>query len=345
MSAGIRAGIGRALSLSAERRYQERVRENELAARKAELEETRAWETKTYMERLQQERTDAIFRIGLERGAFTSGLQDVSHELSVLKELGASEETLAKISSYGPTALQEAITKVQENRSKYAGTPLEFGPAQVESLLSTAVSSTSPGGVPDINKAASILGLTPEELDQPYAGGLTVRDVVTKSLGTPATTKTTFLDQPQGKPLDTSDITNIQEGAKKGLEDALASQEIYFSQEATRLREKEAREGLTDDEIKTRDNLNNNLTKLSTAKDSLKRGSVDAAVALVGGQAIMPYLINNPVALEYSFGPSWDQAISSYVFSSEEELKEAAQQGRVKPGDTVIVNGKSGTVR
>lgn len=345
MSAGIRAGIGRALSLSAERRYQERVAEDERAARKAELEETRAWEEKTYMERLKQERTDALFKIALERGAFTSGLQDVSHELSVLKELGASEETLAKISSYGPTALQEAITKIQENRSNVAGTPLEFGPTQVEALLSTAVSTTSPGGVPDINKAASILGLTPEELDQPYAGGMSVRDVVTKSLGTPATTKTTFLDQPQGKPLDTSDITNIQEGAKKGLEDALLSQEIYFSQQAARLREKEATEGLTEDEVKARDNFNKSLTDLNGAKEDLKRGSVNAAVTLVGGQAIMPFLINNPIALEYSFGPTWDQAISSYVFSSEEELKEAAQQGRIKPGDTVIVNGKSGTVR
>jgi hypothetical protein len=345
MSAGIRAGIGRALSLSAERRYQERVRENELAARKAELEESRAWEKKTYLERLKQERADAIFRIGLERGAFTTGLQDVSHELSVLKELGASEETLAKISSYGPTALQDVITKVQKKQEEYAGTPLKFGPADLESLLSTAVSSTSPGGVPDIDKAASILGLTPEELDQPYAGGLTVRDVVTKSLGTPATTKTTFLDQPKGKPLDTSDITNIQEGAKKGLEDALTGQEIYFSQEATRLREKEAREGLTDDEVTLRNSVNDSIDELKTAKEALKSGSVGAAVTMVGGQAIMPYLRNNPVALEYSFGPSWDQAIGSYVFSSEEELKEAAQQGRVKPGDTVIVNGKFGTVR
>jgi hypothetical protein len=345
MSAGIRAGIGRALSLSAERRYQERVRENELAARKAELEETRAWETKTYMERLQQERTDAIFRIGLERGAFTSGLQDVSHELSVLKELGASEETLAKISSYGPTALQDVITKVQKKQEEYAGTPLKFGPADLESLLSTAVSSTSPGGVPDIDKAASILGLTPEELDQPYAGGLTVRDVVTKSLGTPATTKTTFLDQPQGKPLDTSDITNIQEGAKKGLEDALIGQEIYFSQEATRLREKEAREGLTDVEIKTRNSVSDSIDELKTAKDSLKRGSVDAAVALVGGQAIMPYLINNPVALEYSFGPSWNQAIQKYTFSSREEALAAYENKKLKIGDIIIINGIMDTVK
>lgn len=345
MSAGIRAGIGRALSLQAARRYEDRVREEEAAARKTELEETRAWEEKVYFERLKQERLDAIFKIGLERGAFNTGLQDVSHEISVLKELGASEETLAKISSYGTEALQEAIEKIQENRSKVAGSPVEFGPSQVEALLSTAISTTSQGGTIDFDKAAGILGLTPEELDKPYAGGLTARDIVTKSLGTPATRKTTWLDQPQGKPLDTSDITNIQEGAKKNLGDALINQEAYYSQKAAQLREKQAREGLTEQEVVARDNINSSLAVLSEARDALKEGSTGPAVSLVGGQAIMPYVVNNPIALNYSFGPSWDQAISNYVFASEEELKEAAQQGRVKPGDTVIVGGKSGTVR
>lgn len=345
MSIGIKAGIGRALSLAAERKYNDRVRREEQAARKAEVEDARAWEQQMFFEKLKQDRADAIFRLGLERGAFNTGLQDVSHELSVLKELGASDETLAKVSTYGPEALQEAITKIQSKQSELAGTPLEFGPAQVESLLSTAVNTSSKGGTFDIEKAANLLGLSPEELDQPYAGGMTVRDVVTKSLSTPATNRTTWLDKPQGKPLSTSDITNIQEGANKSLEDALINQEAYFSQEAAKLREKQAREGLSEEEVAVRDNLNNTITELSKAREALKTGTTGPAVSLVGGQAIMPYLANNPIALEYSFGPSWDQAIRNYVFASEEELRSAAEQGRIKPGDTVIVDGMFGTVR
>jgi hypothetical protein len=84
---------------------------------------------------------------------------------------------------------------------------------------------------------------------------------------------------------------------------------------------------------------------LKTAKEALKRGSTEPAVALVGSQAIMPYFINNPMALKYSFGPSWDREIKKYTFSSKEEAKAALENEIIKIGDLININGVVGTAR
>jgi hypothetical protein len=315
------------------------------AAKESE-EQDRAFKTKMYQDQLRDGRMDSLLKIALEREAFTQSASNNTHELSVLKQLGASDEMLVEVAAYGPESLQEAVTLIQEKQAALAGTPLEFGPAQIDTLLSTAVSTVSEGSNPDYAKASTLLGLNPEDLDKPFAGGLTYEDVLKGALANPPTRKTTFIDVPKGKPLTTTDINTLQEGASKNLEDSLSVDKVTTQSQATAIREKEASGSvLTEEEMRIRDTLNARLVQLDKASEELKKGSSRTAIELVGGQAIMPYLMNNPIALEYSFGAGWDSAIQSYVFVSEDALREAASQGRVKPGDVVIVNGKTGTVR
>ncbi len=315
-------------------------------AAEASEEKQYAFRREEYQRQLIDGRMDSLFKVALERGAFAQSASSTAHELSVLRQLGASDDVLEKVAEYGPESLQEAVTKVQERQAAFAGTPLEFGPVQIDALLSTAVSTVSEGSNPDYNKAASLLGLNPEDLDKPFAGGMTYEDILKGALTNPPTRKTTFIDVPKGKPLTTTDISTIQDGANKNLGDSLNVDKITTQSQATAIREKEAAGSiLTEEEMRLRDTLNARLVQIDKASEELKKGSSMAAIEIAGGQAIMPYLMNNPIALEYSFGAGWDSAIQSYVFASEDALREAASQGKVRPGDVVIVNGKTGTVR
>lgn len=315
-------------------------------AEKEAKEQDRAYQTEMYQKQLRDGRMDSLFNVALERGAFAQSASSNAHELSVLRQLGASDDVLEKVAAYSPESLQEAVTKIQEKQAAFAGTPLEFGPVQIDALLSTAVSTVSEGSNLDYDKAASLLGLDPEDLDQPFAGGMSVKDVVKGALVNPDTRKTTFIDVPNGKPLTTTDIDNIQAGANKNLRDSLNVDKITTQSQATAIREKEAAGSiLTEEEMRLRDTLNARLVQIDKASEELEEGSSMSAIKIAGGQAIMPYLMNNPIALEYSFGAGWDSAIQSYVFASEDALREAASQGKVRPGDVVIVNGKTGTVR
>lgn len=342
---GFWQGINEGLTYNMEKKALREERQQALDLRKQERLEDREWAAQDRREAFQQGLMGDLYKTMLEKNMFSKTSADPTHELSVLKSMGASDDVLAEVAAYGPAALKEAVTILQAQQEKLAGSPLKIGPTQVDAFLSAGISTVTEAGEPDMQKAASILGLTPEDLEKPFVGGLTMGDVVKGGLAAAPTRKTTWINPSVGKPLDAAAISTIQTSANKNLADALTSQEVYYSQQAAALREKEAKGMLSEEEAGIKTNLIGQLDALRVAKEALKNDAPLAAIELVGGQAIMPYVMNNPAALNYNFGPGWSQAISRYTFDSEEAVVEAARANRIKPGDLVVLNGEVVTVR
>lgn len=338
---------------------EKRAREKELADAKAERqyerdlakkqrEEDRAHDYWMFQQKIIEERRGSLWEEIKKRNSSPDVAAQVQHNLSVLKSFGASDEVIAKAAAYGPEALAEAVSVIQKRREKYAGSPIEFGPAQVDAILGSAISTVVPGKTPDIRAAAALYGFDPDKLDEPVPsfGGMTAREALGRGLTTPPGRMTTIIDQPQGKPLDTADIKNIQDSASKNLLDSLTERVLSESQEAAAILEKE-RTGirLSEDEVRRKEILNQSLLQLKEAEEALKAGAPSKAIGLVGGQAIMPFLANNPAAVQYTFGGGWMEAIRSYTFNDEQELMQAEEDGKVRLGDIVIVGGQVGVVR
>lgn len=320
-------------------------RQQEIDLRKAEREEDRVFRRQEQQEALKTNILGGLYQTMIERGDLTKQASDVTHELAVLRSYGASDEALAEAAVLGPEALQQAVSYIEEQTKEFAGSPIIVGPAQIDSILNAAVSTVYEGGAADMEKAIRVLGLTPEELDKPFIGGMTAREIVEQGLKKPSQRKTTFVYNPQGKPLDETDVATIQTSANKNLLDSLNSQEVFLSNEAKALSEKAMTGELSVEEKEAQKSLNENLAQIGLAKESLKLDAPLAAIQIAGGQAIMPYIMNNPTALSYNFGPGWSQAIQKYTFSSQEEAKAAYDAKKLKMGDIIVVNGVVGTVK
>jgi hypothetical protein len=342
---GFWQGINRGFAAVQEEKIRKRERQEELDLRKAERAEDRAFRREDQQDALKTNILGGLYQTIIERGDLTKQASDVTHELSVLKSYGASDEALAEAAVLGPEALQQAVSYVEEQTKKFEGSPITVGPAQIDSILNAAVSTVYEGGTADMEKAIRVLGLTPEELDQPFIGGMTAREVVEQGLKKPSQRKTTFVYNPQGKPLDEADVATIQTSANKNLRDSLNSQQVFLSNQSKAFSEKAMTVGLTEEEIGLQEKVNGELRQIGLAKEALDLDAPAAAIQVAGGQAIMPYIMNNPTALAYNFGPGWSQAIQKYTFSSEEEAKAAYKNGVLKKGDIVNVNGVMGTVK
>lgn len=311
-----------------------------------EAEKDRDFQREMFKTKLLEERRSALLPALLERRK-VDDQSGSEHYLRTLKALGASDEVIAKVGGYGAKALEEAVDLVKKEQERYAGTPLDFGPANIDALLSSAVTTTTESGTPDWNAAMAIYGLDEESLEEELAPGISYRDALATALTSPPKTQTTFIQPSMGAPLTPTEITTIQDSAQKNLTDTLMNEKRVLSEDVRILSEKMS-EGtqLTEDEIERQNALNERLLAVSRAEEALKAGAPGLAIELVGGQAIMPYLANNPVALEgYSFATAWNNSIRNYTFTSEEEVRQAAKEGRVKAGDLIILNGKVGTLR
>lgn len=316
------------------------------AAKESE-EQDRAFKTKMYQDQLRSERQGKLFDILVSKGATASTITDSSHEISVLKQLGASDEVLAEAAGYGGDSLQKAIEIIQANKAAVEGTPLEFGTTQVDALLSTAVKTTFEGKEPDYALAASIYGINPEDLDKPVEGaeGMTYRGLLKGALTPEDAQKVTFLDETVGKPLTGDDVNNILSGAKDSLGDSLKSEIVATSRVASIFAAKASAGTLTEDEKTQRDLINEKMKALAVAEEDLKNGSVTTAIQQVGGKAILPLLQTNSAAVSYNFGQGWGPSIQEYTFNSAEEVQQAVKEYKVFEGDLVIVDGKVLTVR
>lgn len=316
------------------------------AAKESE-EQDRAFKTKMYQDQLRSERQGKLFDILVSKGAAASTITDSSHEISVLKQLGASDEVLAEAAGYGGESLQKAIDIIQANKAAVENTPVEFGTTEVDVLLSGAIKTTFEGKEPDYDLAASIYGINPKDLDKPVEGaeGMTYRDLVRVALTPQDTQKVTFLNETVGKPLTGPEVTNILTGAKDSLGDSIKSEIVATSRVASIFAAKASAGTLTEDEKRERDRISARMESLAVAEEDLKKGSVTTAIQLVGGKAILPLLQANSAAVSYNFGQGWGPSIQEYTFNSAEEVQQAVKDYKVFEGDLVIVGGKVLTVR
>lgn len=280
----------------------------------------------------------ALLQENLTKKEDTTGL---NHNLTVLKGLGASDEVLEKIAAWGPAAAQTAVEQIASYREKYAGTPMAIGPAEINAVLGSGVATVEPGKVPDFESAAALYGIDPEKLDEPFLGGFTAREVLGRALTTRPETRVTFITEPPGEALSVEDVNNIEKAATKNLSDSLQTRSVSEAQELQALTEKK-RQGisLTEEETKRESLLQNSLMLLEQAKKNLEDGSPMDAINLIGGQAIMPFIANNPNALNYNFGAGWQKAIQDNSYDSIEEVQAAKEQGKIKLGDIIILQNK-----
>lgn len=311
------------------------------------IKEDREFEREKFATELKERRRNALLPELLKRrGESDLSVGEAEHHLRTLKAMGASDETIASVGGYGASALAEAVELVKSQQEKFAGTTLEFGPANIDALLSSAVTTTTPGNQPDWESAMAIYGLTEEDLETEITAGVTYRDALAKALTSEPTVRTTFIEQPMGKPLTPTEVSTIQSSAAENLTDTLMDEKRRVAEEIRFMNEKLASGEPTSEEVlREQKRKNERLLALGRAEEALKAGAPGLAVELVGGQAIMPFLMNNPVALEYSFGPAWDSSIRKYSFTSEDEAREAERKEQVKEGDIIIINGKIGYLR
>jgi len=263
-----------------------------------------------------------------------------------LKGLGASSEVLDQAASLGKTALQEAVTYAKEAQKKLAGTPMSFGPAGLDAFLSTAITTKSAGKTPNMAVAASMLGIAPEDLDKEFSKGQTYRDVIAGALTLKPTQETTFIGTDPAKPLTITEIDAIRTGAEESLRDALDQKTFSIGQATavfnTRLSNNET---LTEEEMAQKETYEQQLVAINMAKEELDKNAVQSAIDIVGGNALIPYFVNAPAAMNYDFGRVWSSATDRYTFKSQEELDRAFADGKIVAGDYVIVDGQAGMFR
>jgi hypothetical protein len=277
---------------------------------------------------------------------YNTEAESIAHELSVLKGLGASPEVLDQAAGLGKTALQEAVQYAKDAQKGFAGTPLSFGPAGLDAFLSTAITTKSEGKTPNMAVAASMLGITPEDLDKEFSKGQTYRDVIAGAFTLKPTQETTFIGTDPAKPLTLTEIDAISTGAEKKLLDSLNQRTLTVARAAAELNSRASQEGnLSATDTALRDTYNQEIDQIRIAKEELDKGAVQSAINIVGAQALIPYFVNAPVAMQYEFGPAWSSAISRYTFNSQEELDAAVENGKVLVGDYVIVDGQAGMFR
>jgi hypothetical protein len=346
---GINAGLDAA--------QEQKNRKRELQARQDEIEKEReirrqerkedfAFDRERFQATLRETRLAPLQAKLMERALYDTEAEDVTHELSVLQGMGVSEEVLNSASTLNKETLQEAVAYAKEQQAKYAGTPLEFGPAGLDAYLSSAITTLKEGKAPNMAVAADMFGITEEELDAEYVGGMTYREAIAKALTQRPTQETTFIGNNAGKPLEETDIEAIRKGAEKSLMDALNQRTISISKATTDLNTRLSKgETLTQEEIDKKDSLEYELKQTVRAKEELDKGSVLSAINIVGGQSLIPYFMNNPSAMQYNFGLGWQEGVARYTFPDEEAAKRAAVAGRILPGDYVIVGGKAGRAR
>lgn len=349
---GLNEGLTYVMEDKARKKELEAARQERASERQADiaLEEKRFERTRE----LQLQDQKAASKLAIDKNLmeyvsktslYDTEAKDRQQELSVLKAMGASEEVLAQAATLDKASLQEAVTFAKKKREEYAGSPLEFGSAGLNAFISSAVTTVKSGKAPNMEVAARMFGIAPEDMEKPFVEGMTYKEAIAKALTLPATQETTFIGTDAGAPLKLADIETIKGGAEKSLLDALNQRSLVVSSEAAALNTKNATTPLTEEERKTVEKLNEQIDEIRIAKEELAKGSVGSSINLVGGQALIPYFTNAPTAMKYDFGPEWQSATSRYTFNTREEMLAAFDAKRVFVGDYVIIAGKPGRIK
>lgn len=310
-----------------------RVKQDELANSLAERRLQADLDQTTFSNRMSvlelMKKKPGMLGAGTGAGAGSSS-EDRSFEvgLKALKKAGASDEIVAEFAGHGPTAVWGAVDAWEKRLQ--GSKDLPGGAGSIDDFLTEAIVDTKPGQEPDMDKAAELMGLSKEDMDKEvYEGtGYTWKDYVRDQLYTPPSTDAYF--GPEGTEPDPLDITKIRGAA---IEDVDGVIQARISENIEKL-------GTMNRDDPARADLSAENAKLNAAKKAMKEGRPAEAIMLVGANAILPLMRNNPGSLNYSLGGDWDRAITDVTYGAEEDAFEAFKNGDLKVGDWVVVNGK-----
>ena len=262
--------------------------------------------------------------------------------IATLKKLGASDTLIAEASGFNPKDLAVIVEDLESKNAEYAGTPMSLTKEKVDAYLTTLIRTTSPGTKPDRAKIAALSGIDDDLLDQEIEGmgGLTHWEFIERNTTTPPSIRVKSVTE-FGDKLDSSDIKNVIQLAEDSLDAELTKELAKISNADAETRRRQA----------------GRFKKLKDAKDALNdNNNNNPAIEIVGANAILTQMYNNPNLVYYKLGKFTDalityddwvdsnrsSAVSPRVFMTDEEAKEAYKAKVIKDGDIIIVNNKVG---
>lgn len=278
-----------------------------------------------------------IMELAIKRGQSVTGGggADAQHAMGVLKTYGLSDEKIAKLNAEGgATALTTMVDFVEKNSDPNFAMPKET----LELAADRTISTVQGGGQIKYEDLADEFGLELTKED---------KMIFDLSLNQPATVKSTTAYTPL-KPVNQEDIIRTKKEAESDLTGAVTAE----VQKADAV----LRDPNSSDEDRQR--AASISEQATAALDGIKAGDVSTAINLTGFNPLLPYIENDPRLGEVKFGGGWDSIQqqpaeegptevyvepipedSSASFASEQEAMVAAREGKLKVGDTIMING------
>ena len=259
---------------------------------------------------------------GASSRASSSG--SMEHALSRLKGLGLPTEGLAELAARGgkeaTIGFADYITDFVKKRTE-AGLPVNK--TELEEALGRTVVTVQEGGVPDYEDLLGDLGVDLGPLE---------REMLDASLYQSPTVEFDVLPSTRMEPLDIQKQEAVRGIVKEDALTALqamlpAYQERVASAESGSEESAKAQQELLD--------LQNKITNLKEYGDV-------SGISDMLADFILPHAKNDARLLETTFGGAWDAAIKSRSFGSVEEAQRAMDEGKIKPGDWIVVAGVAG---
>jgi hypothetical protein len=220
-------------------------------------------------------------------------------------------------------------------RQAYTNAGQTWSPTIVNTFLDTAVSTTVPGKVADLDMAIGIFGITPDQVAE--FGGPAVA-----ALNTADKTEYNFPGSALPQDISERDTEAVITRATSDLRDVLIAKEIAASKQTAELAAIERADGLTEEQKNTRAALDKELSDIASARINLDKGSATEAIDIAGSNSLLVAFRNRPALMDKTFGVAWDATVDRVKFANQEELDNAAAgpNPRIRAGDLIILNGE-----
>jgi len=264
-------------------------------------------------------------------GGSGSGTQAQKNRLAleVLTDFGADEDILAEFAGHGVDATVSAAESYQayiESTKDY----LNFTPVDVDTFLTTAIISSSPGTPPDLEAVRKANGMTVEEFSSPAYGdaGPSWSDLAAQRLARPTITNSNFPSSSQPEGLTLSDLTSVKNTANDNVLDTLNIQVDNLKKQ------------LVNTEVgPERQSISVEIAQLNEAARDLENNNPTAAISFVGANSILPVLsgLGRPLDYVSSLGSSYQNAIDNVTFAT---VEDAGKSPNMKVGDWYVTGGQ-----
>lgn len=271
----------------------------------------------------------------------TEGGGTAAHYFEVLRSYGADDEVIAKVARGGLPALQQASEVLAEQKAKFDEVGSQsFTPDRVNSFLNSAIITEAEDETYDFAGAAELFGLNEADLNEDILPGISTETFFAWKLSQTAPgPQTTFTQTEMAADMTVEELNKLEERGNTMLSQALVALQQDIAQ---------ARPGLEDGDTATAQELADQEARINDAIQAIdENGNPAKALEIVGPDVVQALIAADPRAATAPLSPMWTQAreqalggSNNTIFDSEEAVQKAYDQGLVKPGDTVTVNGQ-----